>query len=318
MWLVLYARFSFSSFTNISDCFDPVSLQYLALAEATVITFLAPILTAWACSLLFREPFARLDLIAGLVSFLGIIVIARPTSLVKKSPSPDSDDVLSEASKSSDIVLRLLKHSAINTTESPLPNEFVGFLHVTPAQRIAAVGIALIGVFGAACAYTTIRWIGKRAHPLISVNYYALLCTIISFFSLIFIPDIGFRSPATIREWGLLFFLGTSGFLLQFLLTAGLQHDKSSRATNMMYSQMLFALGLDKLIWGVVPDWPSIVGGSLILGSTIFVAVQKNTTKIRMSSASRNDEEHGLIEGLDREDGAVDGDSTPLDAASAK
>jgi hypothetical protein len=37
----------------------------------------------------------------------------------------------------------------------------------------------------------------------------------------------------------------------QFLLAAGLQYEKSSRATNMVYIQMLFALAFDKLVWGL-------------------------------------------------------------------
>ncbi|OCK94663.1 uncharacterized protein K441DRAFT_659503 [Cenococcum geophilum 1.58] len=90
----------------------------------------------------------------------------------------------------------------------------------------------------------------------------------------------------------LLSFLGISGFLLQFLLTAGLQADRSSRATNMMYSQMLFALVLEKLVWGSVPGLISIAGGLLILG-------------IRQAE----DEEYSLMlngEYLAREDGEED------------
>ena len=62
----------------------------------------------------------------------------------------------------------------------------------------------------------------------------------------------------------------------QFLLAAGLAYEKSSRATNMVYSQMLFALGFDKLIFGHTPGVMSILGSSLILGSAIVVAVQKD------------------------------------------
>lgn len=107
----------------------------------------------------------------------------------------------------------------------------------------------------------------------------------------------------------LLSFLGISGFLLQFLLTAGLQADRSSRATNMMYSQMLFALVLEKLVWGSVPGLISIAGGLLILGSTVFVALRKGVSNNEQGIRQAEDEEYSLMlngEYLAREDGEED------------
>ncbi|XTI93079.1 hypothetical protein V2W45_1428879 [Cenococcum geophilum] len=54
------------------------SLQYLPMAEATVITFLVPVITSWACSLLLHERFSRTQQICGFISFIGITLIACP------------------------------------------------------------------------------------------------------------------------------------------------------------------------------------------------------------------------------------------------
>ncbi|KAI4681847.1 uncharacterized protein J4E84_007444 [Alternaria hordeiaustralica] len=83
----------------------------------------------------------------------------------------------------------------------------------------------------------------------------------------------------------------------QFLLAAGLQYEKSSRATNMLYMQMFFALGFDKLIWGTTPSALSIVGSSLILGSAIYVAMNKEEPKKALEPMGRGDseEERGLM-----------------------
>ena len=181
---------------------------------------------------------------------------------------------------------------------------------VTPAQRLGAVGVAMIGVIGAAIAYTTIRWIGKRAHPLISVNYFAVWCTFVSFLAFFVIPGVEFRLPSSLREWTYLFFLGICGFIMQFLLTAGLQHEKSSRATNMVYTQMLFALAFDKIVWGSTPGLWSLLGSSLILGSAVYVAVQNDTSKQKGAGREgRGDEEVALVGGGGGEDGdEEDGD----------
>ncbi|KAI9794787.1 MAG: hypothetical protein M1816_002915 [Peltula sp. TS41687] len=85
---------------------------------------------------------------------------------------------------------------------------------------------------------------------------------------------------------------------MQFLLTAGLQHEKSSRATNMIYTQMLFALAFDKIVWNTTPSMISLLGSSLILGSAIYVAIQKQGAKTDVAprEAGIQDEEIALVE----------------------
>lgn len=273
------------------------SLLYLPLADATVITFLAPSLACWACSYLINEPFTKMEQIAAYVSLFGVVLIARPVSFFSSiSQSETSIDSGSIAS---------LPSPANGTS----PKFAADYDQVTPAQRATAVGVAMLGVLGAAGAYTTIRWIGKRAHPLLSVNYFATWCTIVSIVAMLALPDVGFLLPRSMKDWAMLFFLGICGFIMQFLLAAGLQHEKSSRATNMVYTQMLFALAFDKLVWGTTPGVLSIMGSSLILGSAIYVAMHKESPRQRegQGEATNRDEERAFLspnlEADDREEG---------------
>lgn len=165
---------------------------------------------------------------------------------------------------------------------------------------------------------TAIRWIGTRAHPLISVNYFSVLCTIVSLFAVIVVPGVDFRLPANLAEWGLLASLGGCGYALQFLITAGLAYggpsNKSSkndmedrgsrdagkrengqeemkqgsgtRATNMVYTQMLFALAFDKLIWGITPNAASWAGSGLILCSAVWVAIARDKDRDKENAAN--------------------------------
>jgi drug/metabolite transporter (DMT)-like permease len=163
------------------------SLLYLPLADATVITFLAPSLACWACSILINEPFTRTEKFAGLVSLVGVILIARPTSLFSA--------LTGSASSPSDGDLATGNPDAA-PSNGTTPADASNYDDVTPSQRLSAVGIALIGVIGSATAYTTIRWIGKRAHPLISVNYFAFGCFIVSVVMQSVLPGVGFLLPA--------------------------------------------------------------------------------------------------------------------------
>ncbi|CAL8581907.1 hypothetical protein XPA_007587 [Xanthoria parietina] len=258
------------------------SLQYLPLAEATVITFLAPIVACWACSILIHEPFTRSEQIAGPVSLVGVILIARPTSFF----SPDAGET-PIATATGDVLpaTNATTHSQLTITD-----------HITSGQRLLAVGVALIGVFGAASAYTAIRMIGQRAHPLISVNYFAAWTTLVATAVLLFVPGMDFQLPSGVKQWSYLVFLGVCGFVMQILLTAGLSYEKSSRATNMVYTNMLFALAFDKLVFDATMGSMSILGSSLILGSALYIAVRQDPSKeSKTGESTRGDEEVGLM-----------------------
>lgn len=177
------------------------SLMYLPLADATVITFLVPSLACWACSILIKEPFTRMEQIAGFVSLSGVVLIARPTSLFSRSSGSATAPVTFDG-------------DVVPGNATALVPDASNFDNVTPAQRLAAVGFALLGVFGAACAVTTIRWIGKRAHPLISVNYFSVWCTFVSLVAQFALPGVGFLLPADLKDWSYLLFLGACGFIM--------------------------------------------------------------------------------------------------------
>ena len=181
---------------------------------------------------------------------------------------------------------------------------------ITPNQRLIAVGVGLLGVMGAAAAFTTIRWVGKRAHPMLSVNYFAAWTTLVSASILLVYPGIDFQLPATLREWGLLFFLGLSGFIMQILFTAGLQQEKNARATNMVYTQMLFAVLFDKVVWNSTLSVWSIVGSSIILAGAIYIAMHNSSRATMLKNVDSHEDEEERFMWSD--------DSSSVDGAPAE
>lgn len=146
-----------------------------------------------------------MEQIAAYVSLFGVVLIARPVSLF--AALSHHDEPVPPASGDSDIL-------PSNTTISSPDRLASDYDSVTPTQRATAVGIAMLGVLGAAGAYTTIRWIGRRAHPLISVNYFATWCTIVSIVAMFTMPGVGFLLPKYFKDWCYLIFLGVCGFVM--------------------------------------------------------------------------------------------------------
>ncbi|KAI1465165.1 uncharacterized protein F4812DRAFT_462010 [Daldinia caldariorum] len=252
------------------------SLSYLNISDATVISFLVPTMTALVCFIALGEPFTIKEAVAGLIAFSGVLFIARPTFLFPQHrvQEPELDGT------------RLFM--------ADQPKGIVPSVPATPAERTVAVLLAVIGTFGAAAAYSTIRVIGKRAHSLVSVNYFAVLATVGSFVIILVLPDLHFKIPQTVAQWLLLTAIGIAGFLLQFLLTEGLQREKAGRATNFIYTQMVFALILERVVWGTTPPAESLFGSALIIGSAIWVSLQKSETTTEQK-ARVVDEERSLL-----------------------
>ena len=192
-----------------------------------------------------KEPFTVVEKIGGLVSLIGVTLIAQPNFLF---------------------------HSSSSTVFA----QFKGtILHMTPHQHALAVVGALAGVLSASSAYTIIRVIGQRAHPLVSVTYFAAMTTILSLVGILTIPSVGIIFPKGLIEWGFLIAIGVSGFMMQFLLTKGLQLVKAGRAGSLLYTQMIWAVTFEWLVWGNVPSRLSLLGSALIISGAAGVNWQK-------------------------------------------
>lgn len=218
---------------------------------------------------------------AGMIAFAGVLFVARPPWLF---PSHPVDPISGEPVPVADGVniYAALKDAA---SESP----------ISPAKRTVATLIAIMGALGASTAYATIRVIGKRAHSLISVNYFAAIATVGSAAIILVHPDLHFVIPETYGQWGLIAIIGLTGFLLQFLLTEGLQREKGGRATNLTYLQLVFALIVERVIWGTTPPVESFVGAALIISAAIWVTLQRNAAVTEQQKTRTPDEESSLL-----------------------
>lgn len=58
-----------------------IAIRYVSLSDSTVVTFLAPITSGIAGRLFLKEHFGIKQIIAGGASMLGVIMIARPSSI---------------------------------------------------------------------------------------------------------------------------------------------------------------------------------------------------------------------------------------------
>ncbi|CAN8097566.1 unnamed protein product [Discula destructiva] len=224
------------------------SLRYLNLSEATVITFMMPLVASVGGYLLLGATISWLELVLSITSLVGVLLVSTPDALFAASEKIDSP-------------------------------EAVDF-----GPRLWAICVGLLGVCGAAAAYLAVSAIGKTESPLTVVNYYTAMCTVVSFAALLVLPGLGFQAPGDLWEWFLLIFSGLSGFLMQLLITKSLQAEKSMVAVNMVYTQIVFSLALDGIVFHTIPHAVSLGGCALICTSAVVLAWYKTNAQSKIGS----------------------------------
>ncbi|KAN0118834.1 hypothetical protein V8E52_004606 [Russula decolorans] len=225
----------YTGFTALSGMY--FSLQYLSLSDAVVLKFLAPILTGFSGTIFLGESLSLKEVLAGLCSFCGVILIARPQVLFGGLQENPSEEV------------------------------------VTSGQRMISVTAALIGVLGGTGSYTLLRAIGKRAHALHVASFFASQCVLISTIGMIIFkvhPVIPTR-----WLWFLMFLIGIFGLIAQTLLAMGFQRETASRGSLAMYTSVVFAAVLEFIVFHTTPTPLSIVGAIIIMTSAIYSSLTK-------------------------------------------
>jgi len=182
------------------------ALARLPLAPATVLQYLQPTFTALLAWLLLRERVGPRVLLAALLGWLAVVLLSSPAEL-----SGLFGPVAS---------LLLGQHRA------PLP--------------LAGVVLALAGALLSACAYVSVRALGRSEHPLVIVFYFPLVGLVLTLPAVLIDPVMptGAESLALLGV-GLFTQLGQIG------ITKGLLGLPAARATAMSYGQVPLAA-----LWG--------------------------------------------------------------------
>ncbi|KAF8225183.1 hypothetical protein L208DRAFT_1368476 [Tricholoma matsutake] len=224
------------------------SLNYLSLSDASVLTFLVPLGTGFSASRFLGERFTKMEVFA-IFSLLGVVLIAHPPFLFGDSETASGPLLLIDGGEKG-----------------------------TAAERLLAVGGALLGVAGTVGTYTSLRAIGHRAHPLHAMVSYCTQSVIVGSIMMLIMAE-----PVVIPtnwEWSaLLFGTAIGGICAQTLLTVGFVYETAGRGALGIYSQMMFAMMLQWIFFHSLPSTLSFIGSFIIITSTLFVVSKKEQAK---------------------------------------
>ncbi|KAF3768728.1 hypothetical protein M406DRAFT_251067 [Cryphonectria parasitica EP155] len=212
------------------------SIRYLTLSQATALNFLAPMGAMIISKYMDHGTFTFIDRAGAAIALAGVVMVVQPDNFFKPGET---------------------------LSLGPKPDAFA---------KWKGLACGLIGVMGTITALTTMRRIGSRAHPLTVVNYFAWVVVLVAM-TVVIIKQLSW--PSSPKAWAYMIIVGVFGGLMEFLLTLGIASDASSVATIMIYSQVLWALILDRIFWHVSMNVWTFVGVGSVIGSLTLVSLAK-------------------------------------------
>ena len=148
----------------------------------------------------------------------------------------------------------------------------VGFLGVlvmlrpTGEVHMLGVTLALSAALMHAILQIILRYLGKFERPETVTFYFVIIGTVVAALPLPFIA-----TPPTFAEIPLLFGVGLTGALAQFLLSVAFSKAPAAVVTVFNYSGIIWATLFGWLIWAEWPVKAVWIGGSIVIASSLFV-----------------------------------------------
>ncbi|KAF2449150.1 hypothetical protein P171DRAFT_469291 [Karstenula rhodostoma CBS 690.94] len=225
------------------------TLRTLPLSTASILNFLAPTLASLVLSLFPPSPHANSggisppQIAAALASLTGATCVLQPWN-PSPSPSPTS--------------------TTTGTTSTTTTSS---------SQLALALLAALLSIVASATSYITLAHLSRTVHPSLTLAHFSTATLTLSALLLLLAHREPLHLPPTPLQWVLVLVLGVLGFGMHWLMTASLAREgDAKRPLNFVYTQIVWVVVADKVVWGVQPDAWKYLGGALIVGSAVFVA----------------------------------------------
>lgn len=150
---------------------------------------------------------------------------------------------------------------------------FIGVLFIMKPQfdvRIVPYIIAILGALMAASAYTILRVLGKKEHPLAVVFYFATFTTIV------LLPYIFINyEPMSTSQLIYAVLAGASASAGQIGVTYAYKHAPAKEVSIYNYSGVIFSAIFSIFLFRQFPDLLSIIGYFIVFGASWHMYMKK-------------------------------------------
>jgi len=131
---------------------------------------------------------------------------------------------------------------------------------------LSTLGVILVMISGAlsGLVMVIIRKIGYNDHPIVIVNYFMVVSTILGLFG-----SILYWTTPNALDWPFLIMLGVFGFIGQFFMTKAVQMETTDVVAPIKYIEIPFTVLIGITFFGESYGWISVFGFALIIAGLI-------------------------------------------------
>ena len=125
--------------------------------------------------------------------------------------------------------------------------------------------LVLIAALFSGLVYITISKIGKSDHPVVVVNYFMVIATLVG--GILSLNH--WENPVGI-EWVLLFGLGVFGYFGQIYMTKAFQVGATNQVAPLKYIEVIFTVLFGLFLFDEIYTFWSFIGIAMIIGGLIL------------------------------------------------
>ena len=246
-----------SGFINIIFIYS--SLERIPISDTLLVTFTSPLFCALFSKLFMGEGLHWINSVAGIISFIGVAIVARPSFLFGET----------DAKRVTLTAIRLTKNDHNNNNHN---NEFV---------YLIGVMYALLGAIFLALYFALVRKLisVNGIHSAVTVLYPSLMGSI----ACVLLTVIGKESvylPQNKNEIFVLSSIGVYSILALVCLTFALRVENATIVNLIRNLDVIYAFLLQYGVFGIEPNAWNISGGAVILFATSIVVARQHLTVV--------------------------------------
>ena len=238
-----------------------LSLTKIPVGDSTVIQFTAPVFTMLFSFLITRKCCSIVDGVFGVISFVGVIFIAKPSLL-------EGNSKVVYFHQAHEVAFHHHQHLA-NATVHKVPTGSLS------SDYIIGATFALAGAICLAWFYILNKMNGKKTDVTLTIFYPSVFGMLISPFAMLFEGERVVLGEITSLSWGLLFVVGFVAFIGMMFMAEALQLESPGPAVLIRNMDVIYAFVFQFVFVHQPPGISALVGTLIVISCSSIIAINR-------------------------------------------
>ena len=236
----------------ITIVFIYFALERMPVGDATVIQFTAPVFTIMFSFLLLRKTCSIFDAVCGFVSFVGVVVMTRPTLIFGKHPGTEK---------------AIHPHNHLTKSKSSMSKP-------GKTEYLAGVAFALVAAIMLALFFVLNKITRIKLDVTLTILYPSILGVVISPVFKAAFKESWFHKWTT-EIWILITVVGVLSFVGLMFMGEALQIEDAGPAILIRNLDVVYAFSLQFALLNIPPDYITLLGAAIVIFATSLIVLNR-------------------------------------------